>query len=83
MKMILLAMEKAIVLNQQSVANLKISNIRITRWDGRIEDTQANKIKLLPISLNSLIKMLLRERWSQITNNLLTIQTIMLNWLSH
>ncbi len=66
---------KAIVLNQQSVAKLKISNIRITRWDGRIEDTQANTNKITSDIVKLANKDVIEGKVVSITNNLLTIQT--------
>jgi RNase P/RNase MRP subunit p29 len=66
---------KAIVLNQQSVAKLKISNIRITRWDGRIEDTQSTTKKITSDVVKLANKDVIEGKVVSITNNLLTIQT--------
>ena len=66
---------KGIILNQQGSAKVRISNIRITRWDGRIEETQSNTNKITSDIVNLANKDAIEGKVVLITNNSLTIQT--------
>ncbi len=66
---------KGIILNQQGTAKIKISNIRITRWDGRIEDTKSTTNKITSDIVKLANKDVIEGKVVLITNNSLTVQT--------